>query len=45
MDRLCEQSATGLAKLIRDGEVSSKEVIRAHLDRIEEVNPEIKRLP
>ena len=41
MDRLCEQSATGLAKLIRDGEVSSKEVVRAHLDRIEEVNPEI----
>jgi amidase len=41
MDNLCQQSATDLAKLIRDGEVSSREVVEAHLDRIDEVNPEI----
>ena len=41
MNNLCEQSATRLAALIRSGEVSSKEVVEAHLERIEEVNPEI----
>jgi len=41
MNNLCEQSATGLAELIRSGEVSSEEVVEAHLHRIEEVNPEI----
>lgn len=41
MNNLCEQTATDLAELIRRGEVSSKEVVAAHLDRIEEVNPQI----
>ena len=41
MNNLCEQSATRLAELIRSGEVSSKEVVEAHLERIEEINPEI----
>ena len=41
MNNLCEQSATGLAELIRSGDVSSEEVVEAHLHRIEEVNPEI----
>ena len=41
MNNLCEQSATRLAALIRSGEVSSKEVVEAHLERIEEINPEI----
>jgi amidase len=41
MNNLCKQSATGLAELIRSGEVSSEEVVEAHLHRIEEVNPEI----
>ena len=33
--------ATGLAELIRGGQVSAAEVVRAHLDRIEAVNPEL----
>ncbi|MBZ0329644.1 hypothetical protein KZO25_04840 [Halomonas sp. ANAO-440] len=38
---LWRQSATTLAALIRSGEVSSREVIDAHLARIEAVNPEL----
>lgn len=34
-------SATTLAKLIRTGELSSREVVQAHLDRIETTNPKI----
>ena len=41
MDSLCKKSATELAKLIRDGEVTSRDVVAAHLDRIDEVNPAI----
>ncbi len=41
MDSLCKKSATELAKLIRDGEVASRDVVAAHLDRIDEVNPAI----
>ena len=40
MDLLCTKSATELAELIRSKKVSSKEVIEAHLARIEEVNPQ-----
>lgn len=36
---LWRQSATTLASLIRSGEVSCREVIDAHLARIEAVNP------
>jgi amidase len=36
---LCACSAGTLARLIRDGEVSAAEVTRAHLERIERVNP------
>ncbi|HJL54096.1 MAG TPA: amidase family protein [Arenicellales bacterium] len=39
MDSLCERTATELAELIREGQVSSKEVVEAHLNRMEEVNP------
>ena len=38
MTKLIDQSATELARLIRAGEVSSREVVDAHLARIEEVN-------
>lgn len=38
---LVHHSALALASMIRDGEVSSVEVVRAHLDRIDERNPTI----
>lgn len=41
MKDLIYLSATKLAKAIRDKEVSSEEVINAHLERIEEVNPKL----
>ena len=40
---LWRKSAVDLAAMIRDGEVSSREVVQAHLDRIEEVNPALER--
>ncbi|HUS67432.1 MAG TPA: amidase [Kofleriaceae bacterium] len=41
MDPLCTASATRLAQLIRTREVSSREVVEAHIRRIERVNPVI----
>ena len=38
---LCQLSATDLAAAIRTGEASSREVVEAHLRRIEAVNPTI----
>lgn len=38
MTRLYEHSATALVRLIRSGDVSSREVVEAHLARIDEVN-------
>ncbi len=38
---LCQLSATDLAAAIRTGEASSREVVEAHLRRIEAVNPAI----
>lgn len=38
---LWHQDATALAELIRTRQVSAAEVVRAHLDRIEAVNPKI----
>lgn len=43
-DELTSMSATELAKLIRLREVSSVEVIDAHLERIHEVNPKINAI-
>ena len=40
---LWRMSATELAEAIRSGQVSSREVIEAHLRRIEAVNNSIKR--
>ena len=39
MSELWRHTAGELAAMIRNGEVSSREVVQAHLDRIEEVNP------
>jgi amidase len=38
------KSALELAKLIRDKDVSSREVVEAHLARIEEVNPKVNAI-
>ena len=40
-DPLWQLSATELARAIRSGQVSSREVIRAHLQRMETVNPAV----
>ncbi len=39
MGELWRNSAVELAAMIRDRKVSSREVVQAHLDRVEEVNP------
>ena len=44
MNECAAQSATQLANLIRTGETSSEEVVRVHLDRIEEVNPDVNAI-
>lgn len=41
MDELCWAGAGELARLIRDGEASAREVVTAHLDQIERVNPQV----
>ena len=41
MDELIYASATDLAKAIRAKEVSSQEVVDAHLERVEGVNPQL----
>jgi fatty acid amide hydrolase 2 len=41
MNPLCTFSGSRLARMIRTGEVSSLEVVEAHIARIEEVNPVI----
>jgi amidase len=41
MDEIIYSSASELARAIRGGEVSSAEVVEAHLKRIEEVNPRL----
>ena len=44
MDELCKKSATELADLIRNKKASSAEIISAHLQRVEEVNPDINAI-
>ncbi len=41
---LCRKSAMGMALRIRSGEVSSRELIEAHLARIAEVNPHLNAI-
>jgi amidase len=43
-DDLCTRPATELAALIRDREVSARELMDAHLDRIERLNPELNAI-
>jgi amidase len=44
VSELWRNSAVELAAMIRDREVSSREVIQAHLDRIETVNPHLNAI-
>ena len=44
MSELWRKGAVELAALIRDREVSSREVVQAHLDRIEAVNPHLNAI-
>ena len=44
MSDLCTQDAIGLAGLLRRREVSAREVITAHIDRIEGVDPAINAI-
>jgi amidase len=43
-DELCFTPATVLAGLLRDKKVSARELLEAHLDRIERVNPSINAI-
>ena len=44
MNELCSRSAIELAAMIRSREVSSREVVDAHLARIEEINPAVNAI-
>ena len=44
MDDLVSQSAATMARMIREKQVSSREVIEAHLKRIEEINPAVNAI-
>ena len=44
MSELWRKGAVELAAMIRDREVSSREVVQAHLDRIEAVNPHLNAI-
>jgi amidase len=44
MNELCNQSATALAAMIRSRQVSSREVVDAHLERIERINPTLNAI-
>ena len=41
MDEIIYASARSLAKALRDGALSSREVVEAHLARIDEINPKL----
>ena len=41
MDQVIYESATTMARMIRDKEISSVELVDAHLKRIEEINPKL----
>ena len=44
MSELWRESALELAAMIRGREVSSREVVQAHLDRVEAVNPHVNAI-
>ena len=43
-DELCLLSAAALARRLRDGEVSARDVLAAHLDRIERIDPSVNAI-
>jgi len=44
MDELCDRTATDLARMLREGEVSAREVLDAHLGRIDLWNPVVNAI-
>jgi len=44
MDELLHSSASGMARAIREKKISSTELIQAHLDRIQAVNPKLNAI-
>jgi amidase len=40
-DEICFSSARDLARRVRDRDLSAREVVQAHLDRIERTNPHV----
>ena len=44
MSELWRKSALELAAMVRGREVSSREVVQAHLDRVEAVNPHVNAI-
>jgi amidase len=44
MDEIIYESATSIARAIREKELSSEEVVRAYVARIEEVNPKLNAI-
>ena len=43
-DDICSLSATEMARLIRAGELSAREVMEAHLARIDQINPAVNAI-
>src|SRR3954453_22697005 len=43
-DDLCIRPATELAALVRERQVSARELMDAHLDRIERLNPDLNAI-
>lgn len=43
-DEICHRTATELSTLIRSGELSAREVLHAHLERAEALNPKVNAL-
>ena len=41
---LCDRTAVELAALVRGGELSARELLEAHLERIERVNPALNAI-
>ena len=44
MINICDRSARSIANSIREGAVTSQEVIEAHLERIDKVNPKVNAI-
>ncbi len=44
MDSLTHRSAREMARMVRDKKISPVELVQAHLDRIEQLNPQLNAL-